>query len=270
MAGTNPDIAVDDSKVVTEDDLRSLKYPEDGVEPLQEEDEPAEGKELDVSEDAELDDQIIDEALEEEIQPKFVKEFDYIKGDTPEEYAKNLEIAYKNSSSEALRLKAERDTAKEAPSVAPIEKEESTVTTLNPTDLYVQQQLDREIQTAFSVIQKEYPQVNDPTEYAKFTQKVNTFSRTILDSEKRLASPEELYTMAAVSLKWERKVSEPDEKEKLAMAAKNGAAISKSTDSPTKPTGKTPKISEAQMKLNRQMYPGKTDQQIIEELTPYL
>lgn len=270
--GTNPDPAVDDSKPVTEDDLRALKYPDEGVETPQEEDEPTEEEENEEEpeETSEEEEQIPAEETQEET-PAFVKQFDNIKGDTPEEYAKNLEIAYQNSTSEAIRLNTELKATQPAPPTTPDapKEEEETPVAKSPTDLYVQQKLDEEIQTAFEAVRKDYPQVSEPTEYAKFTREVATFSRTILDGQGRLAPPAELYSKAAISLGWE-KTGPPDDKEKLAMALKDGAASSKPAASSAKPKSAAPKISEAQMKLNRQMYPGKTDQQIIDELTPYL
>lgn len=289
MAGTNPKPpVVDDDKPVTEDDLRDLKYPKDDVDPPKEEDEPSADDEPvdDPDEPAGDDDQIVDPPATDEDEPEgdespapteFVKKFPNIEGDTPEEYARNVEIAYENSTTEALRLKGELDKTQPAPPVTspaepvtpPADTTETPVAPLNPTDLYVQQKLDEEIQGAFTITQKEYPQVSEPTEYARFTQKVATFSRTILDTEGRLATPGELYNMAAVSLGWEKKTVEPTEAEKLAMAAKGGAATPKASAAPSKPASKTPVISEAQMKLNRKMYPGKSDADIIKELVPY-
>jgi hypothetical protein len=260
---------VDDDKPVTEDDLRALKYPEEEVETSQEEDETSEGTGVEESEGAsEEDGQTDDQTIEEEI-PAFVKQFDYIKGDTPEEYAKNLEQAYENSSTEGRRINAELQELKKAPTVTP-EKTDEEETPKSATELYVQQKLDQEIQEAFSVIRKDYPQASNPDEYAKFTREVATFSRTILDGQGRLASPAELYAKAAISLGWEKNDAEPDDKDKLGMALKDGAATSKTTSAPTKPKPTGAKVSETQLKLNRKMYPGKTDQQIIDELTPYL
>lgn len=288
MAGTNPDAPViDDDKLTSEEDLRKLKYPDEGVDPPETAaDEPEDGADPadEASPAAADDDQIVPPATDEDEElgdepviapPAFVKEFDYIKGDTPEEYAKNLEAAYKNSSSEALRLKDALETAQKPPSVTPpadlsAEIDPAASTLKNPVDLYVQQELDKKIQGAYAITQKEYPQVNDPTEYAKFTKKVATFSQVILDTESRLADPAELYNMAASSLGWEKKTTEPDDKDKLGMAIKTGASVNKTTSAPVKPKPNTPKLSDAQLKLNRKMYPGKTDQEIIEELTPYL
>lgn len=271
---------VDDDKPVTEEDLRALKYPDEGVETSKEEDEPSDGEETsdDTEETSEVDDKIDTEETAEEVEattdtpPEFVKKFDYIKGDTPEEYAKNLEAAYENSSVEGRRINAELQALKNAPPTTEVETEEKPSDTppLRPLDLYAKQKMDEDIQKAYTTFQTEYPQVSEPTNYDLFTKEVATFSRTILDSQGRLASPSELYSKAAISLGWEKKNAPPDDKDKLGMALKDGAATSKPTSASTKPKPNTPKVSEAQLKLNRKMYPGKTDQEIIEELTPYL
>src|SRR4051812_36758314 len=106
----NPSDAQADDKPVTEDDLRALKQEETGVE-VQTPDEPAETEQEESTSDEETegssDDQIETQAEEAEGQPEatFTKKFPQIKGDTPEEYALNLEAAYENSTAEALRLK---------------------------------------------------------------------------------------------------------------------------------------------------------------------
>lgn len=289
---TNADPAVDDSKPVTEDDLKDLKYPNGDVDPPANpaEDEPPAGDdpEADPANPPDDDDQIVPPAPDEdtppagdtppETPPAFVKKFENIKGDTPEEYAAGLEAAYENSTGEAIRLKTELEKLQQAPPTTPPAEappadpnapDPAPAATANPTDLYVQQQLDKEIVTAFDHTKKEFPGVNDPAVYTQFAQKVQTFSKTILETEKRLASPAELYTMAALSLGLERHEVKPDDAEKLAMAAKNGAATPSAPAAPSKPKAAGPNISEAQMAVSRKMYPGKSDEDIIKELTPY-
>lgn len=273
MAELNSDTVVDDDKPVTEDDLRALKYPEEEVETTEVEDETSEGEETEEEseETSEEDGQTDDQTTEEEI-PTFVKQFDYIKGDTPEEYAKNLEQAYENSSTEGRRINAELQELKKAPpttSVTATTEEADEPVVKTPMELYMEQKLEQETQQAFSVIRKEYPQVNNPDEYAKFTQEVTIFAQAGI-AKGRLAPPEELYNKAAISLGWEKTATEPDDKEKLGQALKDGTASPKAGSAPSKPKSAGPKVSEAQLKLNRKMYPGKTDQEIIDELTPYL
>jgi len=268
MATNAEDTAVDDSKEVTEDDLRDLKYGKDDVETSKEADETDES-ETDTNdeseeageEDGKTDDQAEEEEAEAEA-PKFVKEFPYIKGDTPEEYAKNLELAYKNSTAEALRLKGLAEGKEEKPA----DKEEEV--DLDPNALYIKQLRDTEITTAFSEITKHYPQVNDQAEYARFVNTVGVLSNTILQSEKRLAPPKELYSKAAVILGWEPE-GKIDDKDKLGNALKDKAAVSK-TSVAAKPKSKQSKVTDAMVAASRLMYPDKTDAEIREELEPYV
>src|SRR5947199_49616 len=92
-------------KPVTDEDLRNSKYGKDGVEAKADEpSKPQEPAKPSDEAEAEEDDQI---TPEEVVLPEttFTKKFPNIKGDTPEEYASNLEAAYENSSAEAIRLK---------------------------------------------------------------------------------------------------------------------------------------------------------------------
>lgn len=261
---------VDDDKEVTEEDLRDLKYGSTDVETSEEEDETevTEENEEESEETGEADGQTEDQAEAEESDeepeaPQFVKEFPYIKGDTPEEYAKNLELAYKNSTSEALKWKG----LAEGKTDSNTDKQEEPVD-LDPNALYIKQLRDNEITTAFSEITKHYPQVNDQTEYNKFVSTVGVLSNTILQSEKRLASPKELYSKAAVILGWEPE-GKVDDKDKLGNALKDRAAVSKTSSATTKKISKS-KVTDAIIAANRLMYPEKTDAEIREELEPWV
>lgn len=270
MTVTNTDEkVVDDDKTVTEDDLRDLKYPKDDVETSEEADETSEGDEAaedtdEAGDEADKTDDSQEEDTEEqsEAETEFVKEFSNIKGDTLEEYARNLEKAYNNSTAEFKRL---REEAAQDTGVGDTTADEVDLS--SPTALYMKQKMDEEITTAYTDFSKNYPQVQDQTEYDKFTRTVTTLSQTILQSEKRLASPKELYTKAAVILNWEpdNKVSDKD---RLGNALKNTASISKSATS-TKKSSKS-KVTDQMVAANKLMYPDKTDAEIREELEPYV
>lgn len=234
---------------VTEDDLRDLKYNQSDVETAEAEDE-SESEEQEEQEEVSV-------ADSDQIAPTFTKKFPNIQGDTPEEYSKNLEAAYENSTAEFHRLRQSKPETEEKTDESP----------KSLADIYFQQQLDKEIGEAFATVQKDYPQINDKAEYDKFTTKVNTLSKVILDTEGRLAPPSELYRDAAVSLGW-HKESALSESEKLGLAVKSGAAVSKTT-SATKAPVKS-KVTEEMMILNRKMYPGKSDAEIRKELEEYI
>ena len=250
--------AADDGEIVTDEDFKKLKG-EDEVESSDEEtddtsdtEESEEESEETSEEDGQTDDQAEEESDEE---ASFVKEFPNIKGDTLEEYLKNVEVAYRNSTSEALRLKKLTD---EKP-------EDDKIDTSDPIALFMKQKMDDEINTAFDDFKKEYSQVSDDAEYGKFVSTVSVLSNTILQSEKRLASPKELYSKTAVILGWDPQ-SSVDGKEKLGTALKNSAATSKISTSPTKPKPKS-KVSEAEIEIAKQMWASdKSDAEIRKEL----
>lgn len=260
---TNAKTVVDDDKPVTEEDLRNDKLALE-VETAQAADETTdevatvEEPEETSEEAGQTDDQATEESTEE---PSFVKQVPSIAGDTEEEYRKNLETAYQQSTAEALRLKGLAD----APKTEDGETQEIDLS--DPLRLYAKQKMDEDISKAFSDFSKDYPQVSDQAEYDKFTVEVATISNTIMNSQKRLASPEELYTKAAIILGWE-KSSSPDGKEKLSMALKDNGATTKTTSATsTKPKSK---VTEAMIAANLLMYPDKTEAQIREELEPYV
>lgn len=259
---TNAD-SDDDSKKVTEDDLRNLKYGQDGVEDSKETDESEEAEETEESEEtSDEDGQTADEATEDETSDEFVKEFPYIKGDTPEEYARNLEKAYGNSFAELKRI---REAAKQNTDER-VGDTKQEVDLSDPLALYAKQKMDEEINQEFANFSKQYPQVTDPAEYSKFTVEVATLSNTILNSQKRLASPKELYSKAAVILGWE--TDQVSGKDKLNAALKDSASVSRSNSATKKPVKS--KVTDQMIAVNRLMYPNKTDAQIRQELEAYV
>lgn len=173
--------------------------------------------------------------------------------------------AYEESTSEALKLKKERDELKTSPPPPVIDSQEVTEgVTLTASELYIKQKQDEEIATAFSEVTKNYPQVKDSEEYKKFTAMANTFGKTILDAEKRLATPAELYAKTVIALGW----TADDTQEKLGAALKDGASSQK-VSSGAGQGSSTSKVTDAMIVANRKMYPGKSDTELREELEPY-
>jgi hypothetical protein len=268
---TNAKPAADDSTQVTDDDLRKLKEnpvvetSTEGDETEETNDSEDDSKETgdddktSDSQDEEAEDDSQDDS--EEATSDFVKEFSNIKGDTPEEYARNLEIAYKNSTAEAIRLK---NLTEANPPEEENLSEDEDIDMSNPVALFMKQKMDEEITDAYADFQKEYDQVNDQNDYSRFTRTVAQLSNTILQSEKRLASPKELYSKSAIILGWDKK-SESSDRDKLGNAVKDRASSSR-TSSATKPNIKS-KISDAEVQVAKQLWgQGKSDAQIRKEL----
>lgn len=277
--------AADDSATATtEEDLRDLKYPKDDVETSDnEEDEPSEDTDTeDDSEEAGEEDGKTDDSQEEESEeepPTFVKEFPHIKGDTPEEYARNLEKTKRESDTEGKRLYDENQELKRqlglsgppdvTPKVADVGETLEDEVELSPEALFMKQELNDRINKAYDAFSKKFPQVQNEAEYAKFSNEVATLSRTIQVSQKRFPSPEELYSKAAVILGWEPADAPPTPKDKLDNAVINTGATSKTTSGGKKGATKS-KVTDQMVAANRLMYPNKSDAEIRAELEPYV
>lgn len=269
------------------EELRQIKYGEGNVEPSEDdsEDDETTGSDDDeddagtgADDDGKTDGESEDDASTEDAS-EFVKELPNIKGDTVVDYARNLESTIRESSNEGKRLADENaelkrqlatkgtgaDQGNADGNTAPATKE---IDINDPVALFAKQEMDARVTEAFTAFQKDYPQaVPGTTEYANFSNTVAVLTNTILQAEKRLANPNELYTKAAVILGWEKADSSPTGKEKLGMAIKGQAAVTK-TSSATKTIPKS-KITKAEIELNMRMYPDKTEAQIRKELEPY-
>lgn len=285
--------ADDDSSKVTEDDLRKLKYGDDGVDGdsgKDDQDDPSgsdddadddkeagkddDSKTADDDQDDDSDDDSKDDADDDD--SEFVKEFPNIKGDTLVEYARSMEHTLSESNKEGKRLATENQqlTARVAELESGQKTDKGTTTDdkkgsddqLTPEQGYIRQKMNEEIDKAFETFSKDYPQVDDTAEYNKFVNEVKILAQTIKTSQNRFASPGELYTKAAAILGW--KPSEVTDKDRMKVAVKDRAAVSKTTSS-TKKAPKS-KVTEAMIRTNRRMYPNKTDEEIRKELEPYV
>lgn len=267
MATNANETVVDDDKEVTEDDLRKLKElgevetSDEADETIETNDSEEESEEAGEEDETNSDDQKAEETEEKSDDSTFVKEFPNIKGDSPEEYARNLEVAYKNSFTELHRLRDAAKTTEEG------EKEE--LKPLDPLSLYAKQKMDEDMVQAFGKISKQYSEVHDKVEYEKFVKKVDVLSKTIYESENRLASPEELYSTAAVILGWEP-ADKIDSKDRLQEALKDRASRSKTT-SATKPKSKS-KVTDQQIAVARMTWAtqGQSDAEIRQELEAHV
>lgn len=279
--GKDKSEGADDADQAPEDLLRAAKYPGDDVESSKDADETSEdddaeeeSDEAEAEDDGQTDDEAADEdELEDDADAdsdeddSYVKEFPNIKGDNLPDYARNLEKAYNNSTAEALRLKSELDKLKANSSQDDAGADKDTQVATDPTSLYMKQKMDEEISEAYGKFSKSYGQVNDPVEYQKFVKEVAAFSASIFQSQQRLAPPHELYNKAAISLGWEPETT-PTGNDKLKVALKDGASISK-TSSATKKVPKS-KVTDAQVAVYRKMHGAdKSDADIRKELEVY-
>lgn len=167
--------------------------------------------------------------------------------------------AYENSTTEALRLKAELDKKVETlPEVTP------TGEVPTPEQLYIRQKQNEEITAAFSEVSAKYPQLKDKATYDKFVEQANVLGRVIVETDKRFPSPKELYDKTVVILGLQ-----PDNSEALGAAIKTGAETPRTSSGPAAIPQKS-KVTEEMITMNLKMYPKKSRQEIIEELEPHI
>ena len=264
-----PDKGADDPKV-TDEAIEDLKKAKDEVETSQEADETSKTEEdqeesEETSEEEGKTDDSQDEETEEESEEssEFVKEFPNIKGDTLEEYARELEKTQRLSEQEGKRLSNE---LKALQTKAPETESEEDTGPVDPRLLYVDKLVNDDVQTQFAEFKKQYPQLDDPLEYDKFEAEAASLNSYYVENKKQILTAKELYPKVANILGWEPNIV--DSKDKLNIALKDKAAVSKTTSS-TKTPSKS-KVTDQMVAVNRLMYPNKTDAEIIKELEPHV
>lgn len=261
-----------EDKPVTDADIAALKEKslevEDSKESDETEDEAVDDKQSeDEAEDVEVEDkpdQNVDDSKE-----GFKKKFDNIKGETPDEYASNLEVAYDNSTSEALKWKKMYEDA--LPTIKQAQAatgDADTPPILDPALAYAKQKMDEEMNHDIEDFAKNYSQIRDPEQYARLEKKVGILTKAIQEEEGRIPPMREVLSDAATLLKWE-----PDtKKDELGIKLKDSAAGTK-INSSAKPATKskvTPDQIKAARNINPLAYQNKSDAEIAKELEPYV
>lgn len=251
-----------DDKPVTAADLAASKANAEEVESessdeseeTTEEETSETGSEDTGEEDGQTDDQTTEE---EQSDSTFTKKFQNIKGETPEEYARNLEVAYDNSFAELKRIRESQTTETESSDDKPKKP-------VDPVLAYAAQKMQEDITRDISEFSKEYPQMQDEAERKKVDKRIGIISKTIQEDEGRIPSMRECLDVAAAMFKWQPN-STSDKSEQIGAAVKNGAASTK-TNSSKKQTPVS-KVTDKQIALARQTWGvGKSDAEIRKEL----
>lgn len=212
------------------------------------EEETEEVEELAPDEPEETEEDTTDDDEEEPDQPEFQKRFTQLKGDTPDEYIKNLEEAYAESGKEAVKL------AREVRELKTPDKEETKVESVetNPAILWAQSQMQQTWQKEWDTFTQDHPEVNekDPSYDAKLADDLNEqliiVRDVILKKENRQVGMSEGLTKA-----WRLLDMEDNSKERVAMAAKDVAGQGRASSSKTKEA--KPKFSDAQIAVAMDM-----------------
>jgi len=200
----------------------------------------------------------------------FTKKFPNLKGDTPEEYVPNLEQAYQNSFTEALRIKKELDEANRklaqaGPPVPPEQKPEPPTPdplSQSPDLQYIKAIRDRDMKMAFDKFADSYPQVRDADNFAKFRDSADPLGQAFFTTEGRQSTYDELFPRIAAYLGWQTEEADARKgqglKESLSTVRNNSATI---------PKGKQPRVTDAQVDAYLKMYPGKNRNDVVKELS---
>jgi hypothetical protein len=193
--------------------------------------------------------------------PSLTKQFPNLKGDTWESYAKELEIAYQNSFSEALRLNNElkeknaqvaqpaaQPDSPAVPDVAPVVNPTRAELDSLPEIQYAKAQMNRDMVTSFNDFSKDYPQALEADSFDKFQKASDGVSAAFRATEGRTPTWSELYKGIAGALGWQ-----PANATAKKDAALKDAVSSSQTVSSTAPPAKRSKVSDAEAQVYMRM-----------------
>jgi hypothetical protein len=215
-----------------------------------------------------------DSEEEDEDEPDFEKAFKNIKGDTPQEYAKNLEEAYRKSSQEGKlnyqKAKENQDridriaaAVANNPDLAKAINKASDNTDnpiVDPAVSFARQQMESQMDKEYASFSEVHPELDsDPTLQEKVLEEVKIFADAARKKGKIL-SMEEGLTKAWISLGLDKE----DSKDEVVKKAKETASKSKTNNTNKKSTGKAPMLSSEQIEAGRRM--GLTEKQMLEAL----
>jgi hypothetical protein len=237
-------------------------------------------------------DETIEENPEEEAEaeetaeaPGFEKRFTQFKGDTPEEYLKNLEDAYGHSSAEATRLvQAQRESqTKLDQMLAQVAKDPALAEKLQPqvqaptapvtpapiTDpmlAYAKQNVQQQWEKEYHEFVQEHQEIQTDQDLNKqLLSTLSVVSNTMQQTQGRYPGMEEGLRMA-----WQI-LGHPlsDSEETTRMAVKNAASQSKTSVGRPTPSPSKPKFTQAQLEFARRAYPDKTEDELIDLLSQH-
>lgn len=262
---------IKEEDVVLEDELEK----EVDEETQDESEEQLEDTELETSEENEDEPVETDEESDDEDSPKFEKRFTQFKGDSPEEYLKQLENAYDNSSKEAVRLLEENKRLKSemltkiANGDVPDPKEENAKKT--PAELWAESQMQREWTKQYKEFVSDPDKAiieTDPVMFERLDKLTGKFAQFIQDTEGRIPELKEVLDMAWDYMNRDNKDSKED---KVAMAVKDAGASPKvKSDKKERPKSQ---FTDEQIETARKLDPTLRDKsraEIESELSKYV
>lgn len=257
---------------VTEEEIN-----EDEVETPEGEDETVEEE---TSEEGDQEEETVEEP------EGFQKRFTQFKGDTPEEYLKNLEDAYGHSSAEATRLvqqakeaTAERDRVMAQvandPALAeklqqqqtPAQTPPAAPTMADPLLDFARSNVQQQWEKEYHEFVSEHQEMQtDQDLNTKVLQALQVVSSNVRQIQNRTPGMKEALGMAWQSLGY----SLNDSEETTRMAVKNAAAQSKTAVGRPTPSPTKPKFTQAQLQFAKRAYPDKTEDELTELLSQHV
>lgn len=232
-----------------------------------------------------------EEAVEEETDeeaPAFEKRFTQFKGETPEEYLKNLEDGYGNSSTEATRLAQQaKDLQQRLDQVAGLVANDpdfaaklqgaeaspsNPLTTpqnplADPALFYARQTMEQQMEKEYNAFVADHREMEtDPALAKQITEYLSVLSDAHLRKTGKLLTMSEglkaAWVMAGQSLS--------DSEEETRMAVKNSAAQSKSPTGGAPVVEKRSQFTKAQLDFARRAWPEKKAEELEEMLSQYV
>lgn len=262
----------DDQDEILDDDVETTDKVEDEANKEDEDkEEEDDSQDKDKDEDSDDDDEDSDE---DEDEPEFKKAFTQIKGDTPTEYAKNLEEAYRQSSQEGkLKAKEAKDAQARIDQIAAVVAKnpelaklinesagDEIAPTTDPALLHARQDMEERMEKDYKKFVETHPELDsDPDLQEKVLAEVTIFGDAARKKGKILGMDEAL-RKAWISLGLDK----DDSKETVVTKAKETASKSKTSNS-NKKTSKAPTLSAEQIEAGRRM--GLTEKQMLDALT---
>lgn len=245
------------------------------------EDENSEDEEQeDAKDDAESDDDSDDDSEEddsddEEEEPEFKKAFSQIKGETLEEYAPNLEQAYRKSSSEGKRLASEKKDLQDKldqitaavaknPELAKLitdsTAEGAENPTIDPALMKARQDMEDQMAKEYTEFVADHPELDeDEALQEEFLENM----KIVGDAARKKGRIESM--SVATKKAWAMLGKEDDKKEKIAEAAKNTASKSKTTSKKKTVKKQDSKLTPEQVAYAKKF--GLTEKQLLETLS---
>ena len=261
--------------------------------PIEQPDEPDEadqpgGDDVDSSQDDQEEPETPETDETEEPDGTFTKQFPNLKGDSWESYGASLEEAYDNSFKEGLRLYEENKQLKTENQQLKYQAQQPVQQPVQPDGTPAPQQgnqpqppvpapqadapdwavraIERDRQDmidSFDPFKKDYPQVLETQNFEAFKNASDGVKDTLTRTLGRAPSWSELFNGVAGLLGWQ---PAPPQNRKNA-AIKDAASSSRSANGPAKPAPKAPKVSDDQVNVYLRMYPGKSKEEAIKDLS---